>query len=420
MNPDFLREIQRCPALDPALRDQFPMTKVLSHGKPFAYLNNAATTLKPEAVLDAMEHYYREYATSVHRGVDQVAHRATTAFEATRQKLASFVGSPHPDTIVFTRGTTDALNLVCQGYAEDRVGEGDEIVVTPNEHHANYVPWQQLCLRKGAKLVLAPLNKNGELTPEALESVMSERTRIVACTHITNVMGAYNDMARLAAVAHHYGAKLVADGAQGIAHERPEVEAWDIDFYAFSGHKIYGPTGVGALYGRRELLAEMRPVLYGGEMIDHVSTYESSFRDPPYRFEAGTPAVAEVIGLGAALDYINELGYCGMQKRVLQLTQQAIDGLMAQENVRVYNPENAFSGVVAFNIRGVHPHDASSVYDREGISLRAGHHCSQPTMNWLRVNATLRASFAFYNTESEVDRLVETSRKAGDFLDALF
>lgn len=420
MNPDFLYAIRTCPALDPAVRDDFPMTGIQSHGKPFAYLNNAATTLKPLPVLEAMDRYYREYGSPIHRGADRIAHKATTAFESVRRTVARFLGTPHPEAVVFTGGTTAGLNLVCLSYGELVVGAGDEVVVTPNEHHANYVPWQQLCRRKNAKLVLAPLDANGCLQPEALESVMTERTRIVACSHITNVMGAAMDLRALAAVVHRHGAVIVVDGAQGVVHERPDVVGWDIDFYAFSGHKLYGPTGVGVLYGRPALLEKMPPVVMGGEMIDIVDVYETSFREPPWRFEAGTLPVAEVIGLGAAIDYVLELGYCGMQKKVLGLTERAVRGLSGLENVHVYNPETAFSGVLSFNIRGVHPHDASSVYDREGIALRAGHHCSQPTMRWLGVGATLRASFAIYNDDSEVDRLIEASKKAGDFLDVLF
>lgn len=420
MRKEFLEEIRGCPGLDPGVRDDFPMTKVKSHGKPFVYMNNAATALKPYAVLNAMDQYYREFGSSVFRGVDTIAHKATTAFESTRHKVAEFVGASRPEEIVFTGGTTAALNLLAMSYGPLVVREGDEIVVSPTEHHANYVTWQQLALRQGAKLVLATPDENGVVTVDRLEAVMNERTRLVCLSHISNVMGAENDLEQLATVIHRFGAVFIVDGAQGIVHERPHVAANGVDFYAFSSHKLYGPTGIGVLYGRYELLEKMPPVLFGGEMIDYVDTYTSDFREPPYRFEGGTPPIAEVIGLGAAIEYINSLGYCGIQKKVMDLTRQAVAGLSELENVKIFNPNNYFSGIVSFNIKGVHPHDAASVYDREGISLRAGHHCSQPTMRWLKQNATLRASIAFYNTEDEVSRFIEATKKAGDFLDVFF
>ncbi len=420
MRKDFLEEIRSCPGLDPAVRDDFPMTKLKSHGKDFAYLNNAATALKPYEVIHAMDQYYSEYGSSVFRGVDTVAHKATTAFEAVRHKVAEFIGASKPEEIIFTAGTTASLNLVAMSYGQSNVKEGDEIVVSPTEHHANYVSWQQLALRQKAKLVIVEPDENGVVRPEELETVMSERTRMVCLSHITNVMGAENDLEKLGEVVHRYNAVFVVDGAQGIVHERPQVVAWGIDFYAFSAHKLYGPTGAGVLYGRYDLLEAMPPVIFGGEMIDYVDTHQSIFREPPYRFEAGTPAIAEVIGLGAAIEYMNSLGYCGIQKKVMELTKMAVDGLSELENVKIFNPNNYFSGIVSFNIKGVHPHDAASVYDREGISLRAGHHCSQPTMRWLKQNATLRASMAFYNTPEEIERLIETTKKAGDFLDVLF
>lgn len=420
MKQNRLDEIMGCPDLDPSVRDDFPMTAVESHGKPFAYLNNAATSLKPQLVIDAMNDYYSEYGSSVFRGVDSVAHRATTAFEASRAKVADFIGAKRVEEIVFTAGTTAALNMIALSHGPLQVQAGDEIVVSPTEHHANYVSWQQLALRQGAKLVLVTPDDNGVVTVEALEAVMSERTRMVCLAHMTNVMGAENDLKALADFIHQYDATFVVDGAQGIVHEKADVANWGVDFYAFSAHKLYGPTGLGVLYGRYELLDRMPAVFFGGEMIDSVDTYESTFRDPPFRFEGGTPAIAEVIGLGAAIDYVNNLGYCGMQKKVIELTRQAIKGLSQFGNVMIFNPNNVSSGIVSFNIKGVHPHDAASVYDREGISIRAGHHCSQPTMNWLKQNATLRASFAFYNTAEEVERFIEVTRKAGDFLDVFF
>ncbi|MDD2214242.1 MAG: SufS family cysteine desulfurase [Oscillospiraceae bacterium] len=420
MNEDKLKEILTCKSIDPAVRNDFPMLAVKSHGQPFAYLNNAATSLKPRPVLEAMSRYYQEYGSSVFRGVDSIAYKATQAFEATRYKVKDFIGAKQPESIVFTSGATAGLNLVCQSFAAPLLQPGDELVVGATEHHANYVPWQQLCKQKRARLVLAPNNERGEVTPELLASVMTDKTRLVAVCHMSNVMGAVNDLKALAEIAHRHGAYLVADGAQGIVHERPDVAGWDVDFYAFSAHKIYGPTGVGVLYGKYDLLESMPPMIYGGEMIDVVDVADTTFRDPPYRFEGGTPPIAEVIGLGAALDYINSLGYCCMQQKTLQLCKRVVRGLQQNPNVEIYNPDNYFSGIVSFNVKGVHPHDAASIYDREGIQVRAGHHCAQPAMRWLHQSATLRASFAFYNNEEEADRLVTATKKAGDFLDVFF
>lgn len=396
------------------------MLSVQENGQPMVYFNNAATALTPQCVVDSMAEYYREYGVNIARGVDAIGYRATHTFEAARIKVADFLGARKPESIVFTRGTTASLNLVCSSFGEQVVGSGDEIVVSGGEHHANYVPWQQLARRRGAKLVLAELDENGVVTPAALRSVMTERTRIVALFHISNVMGAVNDVKALAAAAHENGAYFVCDGAQGIVHDQIDVADADVDFYAFSGHKLFGPTGVGVLYGRHKLLKQMPPVEFGGEMISQVDVYDTTFADPPHRFEAGTMPIAAVIGLGKAIDFVRRVGYCPMQRRVQHLTRMAMDGLLAMPNVTVYNPNNTTSGVISYNIDGVHPHDAAGIYDREGVSLRAGQHCSQPMMRCLRQHATLRASLAFYNTEEEVQRFLEVTGKAGDFLDILF
>lgn len=409
-----------CLARSESIRNEFPMLSVQENGRPLVYFNNASTSLKPRCVLDAMTEYYSSYGVNIARGVDSIGYRATHTFEATRMKVATFIGASRPESVVFTRGTTASLNLVASSFGEMIVNEGDEIVVSGAEHHANYIPWQQLAKRKGAQLVLAPLNEDGAVTEEGLRGVLSERTKIVAMFHISNVMGAIHDLKPLISAAHEVGAYFVADGAQGIVHEPIDVSDLDVDFYAFSGHKLYGPTGVGVLYGKLELLKQMPPIEFGGEMIDRVDVYDTTFADPPHRFEAGTMPVAEVIGLGRAIDYVNKIGYCPMQRRVRYLTQMAIDALLEIPNVVVYNPRNAESGVIAYNVKGIHPHDAAGIYDREGISLRAGQHCSQPTMRSLKQIATLRASLAFYNAEEEVRHFIEATKKAGDFLDVLF
>lgn len=396
------------------------MLNTIVAGRPLVYFNSASTALKPRPVLEAMEGYYTEDGVNVFRGVDTVSYRATQAFEASRQKVAEFLQAPSARCIVFTRNTTASLNLVARSYGELIVQEGDEVVVTMGEHHANFIPWQQLAKRKGARLVAAPLDEDGRLTPDALASVLTERTRLVAVAHMSNVMGAHNDLRGLAEVTHRTGAKLIVDGAQGIVHEAARVQDWDLDFYAFSGHKLYGPTGVGVLYGKPELLQAMPPIDFGGEMIDEVRFEDSTFADPPHRFEAGTPMIAEVIGLGAAIDFVQQIGYSAMQERIVALTKRLRDGLQTIDGLRCYNPNNSHSGIVSFNYVDVHAHDAASVFDQAGISLRAGQHCNQPTMEWLGEAAVLRASLSFFNTEEEVDYFIEIARKAGNFLDVLF
>ena len=396
------------------------MLKIESNGHPFIYLNNAATALTPQSVLDAMNEYYEEFGVNIFRGVDTVAYRATQAYEGTRQKVADFIGAKRSEEIIFTRGTTSAINLVASSYGPTVCREGSEIIVTETEHHANYVPWQQLAKRCGGKLVVAPVNEQGQLTPETLAELISEQTVIVAFAHISNVLGAMNDVEALTAIAHAHDAVVVVDGAQGVVHDRVRVKDWGVDYYAFSGHKLFGPTGIGVLYGRFDLLEAMPPIEFGGEMIDRVDIFDSTWRLPPWRFETGTMPIAEAIGLGAAIDFVNDWGYCGMQKRVSKLGQRMMEGLQRIPGITIHNPENAYSGIVSFNVDGVHPHDASSIYDREGISLRAGHHCSQPTMRTLGQIATLRASAAFYNSVEEIDRFLTVTETTGDWLDVLF
>jgi cysteine desulfurase/selenocysteine lyase len=403
-----------------AIRNEFPMLSVVENGHPMVYFNNAATAMTPKSVINAMTEYYEEYGVNIARGVDAIGYRATHLFEATRVKVADFLGAERSDSVVFTRGTTAALNLVCSSFGNLVVEAGDEIIVSGGEHHANYIPWQQLAKNKGAQLVLAELDEDGKVTPEALQKAMTPKTKLVALFHISNVMGAVHDVKALAKVAHDGGAYFVCDGAQGIVHDQINVVETDVDFYAFSGHKLFGPTGVGVLYGKYDLLKRMPPIEFGGEMISLVDVYDTTFADPPHRFEAGTMPIAEVIGLGKAIDYVNRYGYCAMQRRVEYLTSIAVEKLQAQPNVTIYNPHNYASGIICFNIEGIHPHDAAGIYDREGISLRAGHHCSQPMMRELKQFATLRASLAFYNTEEEVERFVEATEMAGDFLDILF
>lgn len=402
------------------IRQDFPMLQQEMNGHPLIYLNNSSTSLKPVQVLEAMAKYYEEYGVNVARGVDHIGYEATRHFECVRQKVAHFLQASSAEEIIFTRNTTEALNLVCYSYGEHKLEAGDEIIVSATEHHANYVPWQQLAKRKGCRLVLVEPDSDGVVTPERLAQVMSKRTKIVALFHMSNVLGARNDVQALAQVVHQEDAVFVVDGAQGVIHEAPLVMDWDVDFYAFSAHKILGPTGIGILYGKKAILETMPPVQFGGEMIDVVDTFDSTFAEVPQRFEAGTMPIAEVIGLGRAIDYIEEIGYDYISQRIAMLGKRLVDGLALQENIEIYNPNNWSSGMMCFNVKGIHPHDVAGVYDREGISIRAGHHCNQPTMSFLNVQSTLRVSASFYNTIEEVDRFLEVSKKAGDFLDVLF
>ncbi len=402
------------------IRKDFPMTEAEENGHPLIYFNNGATSLKPECVLKVMDDYYRHYGVNVARGVDAIGYKATHAFEEVREQTARFIGAKKASEIVYVRNTTEALNLVAYSYGNQVLKEGDEIVVSAAEHHANYVPWQELAKRKKARLVVAEPDENGVVTPEILENYLSDKTKIVALFHISNVLGASNDLKALAERTHEAGAVFVADGAQGIVHERPDVTDWDLDFYAFSAHKLLGPTGIGVLWGKKELLDQMPPWQFGGEMIDQVDIYDTTYAEVPQRFEAGTMPIAEVLGMGAALDYVDSVGYDFIRRQNEILGKRMVEGLQAIGNNTVYNPNNYANGVIAYNIDGVHPHDAAGVYDREGISLRAGHHCNQPTMRFLDVQSTLRASVSFYNTTEEVEKFLEVSKKAGDFLDVLF
>lgn len=388
----------------------------------WAYLNSAAQTLAPAPVLAAMQDYYIKSGANVHRGVDTLGYLATQMFEDARQQVARLLGAKDAASIVFTRGATAALNLACFSYGGANVHEGDEIVTSIAEHHANFVPWQQLALQKKAVLKFAPLEADGSISVQGLKSVLSPRTKIVALHHISNVMGSCNDLKALAAAAHEVGAVFVADGAQGASHQQVDVVGWDVDFYAIAGHKLLGPTGVGALYAKPELLKDMPPIEFGGEMIHTVGLYETTFEDAPYRFEAGTPMIAQAIGLGAAIRYFyDHVGYTAVHQRVGNLRRYALDRLQSEvPGIHIYNPHNDDSGLITFNIEGVHAHDVASVLDKAGVCVRAGHHCAQPILSWLNTGATVRASLYYYNNQQDVDRLTEALKKAGDFIDVLF
>jgi cysteine desulfurase/selenocysteine lyase len=402
--------------MDPmSLKLEFPILHQEINGHPLIYLDNAATTQKPRSVIEAVKRYYEWDNANVHRGVHTLGSRATDAYEGAREKVAKFLHAASSREIIFTRGTTTALNLVASGYARQKLQEGDEIVITPMEHHSNLIPWQQAAKATGATLKYIPLQPDGTITLEDVESTITDRTRIVAITYVSNVLGTINPIAKIAQIAHRKGAIIVVDGAQSTPHLKVDVQALDVDFYAFSGHKMCGPTGIGALYGKAKLLEDMEPIEFGGEMIDFVELHDSTWKELPWKFEGGTPMIAGAVGLGAAIDFLEQVGLENIDQHERKLTRYAMDSLSAIEGLTIYGPREERAGLVTFNLGDVHPHDVATVLDTEGIAIRAGHHCCQPLMRWLQVSATARASFYLYNNEQDVDRLVEALVKTKEF-----
>jgi len=402
-------------ALDPlALKEEFPILHQEVNGHPLVYLDNAATSQKPRAVLDAMRRYYERDNANVHRGVHTLGARATEAYEGARERVARFLNA-EPNEIVFTRGTTSAINLAAHGYARKHLREGDEIVITPMEHHSNLIPWQEAARKTGAVLKYIPLQPDGTIRLEDVERTVTERTRIVAVTAASNVLGTVNPVDRIAEIAHRRGAVILVDGAQSTPHMKVDVRAWDVDFYAFSGHKMCGPTGIGVLYGKASLLDAMDPLDFGGEMIEVVELYESTWKEIPWKFEGGTPNIAGAVGLAAAIEFLEQVGLDNIAAHERKLAAYALERLTAIEGIAVYGPRHDRVGLVTFNLGDIHPHDVATVLDSEGIAIRAGHHCCQPLMRWLNVTATARASFYLYNTESDIDRLAEALVKTKEF-----
>jgi len=393
--------------ISPDIRKLFPILHQEVNGHPLVYLDSAATSQKPIQVIEAMKHYYEFDNSNVHRGVHTLGSRATDAYEGAREKVANFIGAASAEQIVFTRGTTTAINLVALGYAMQVCKPGDEIVITPMEHHSNLIPWQQVAKRTGATLKYIPLQPDGNIALADVEATVTANTKIVSCTYVSNVLGVRNPVKEIAKIAHKHGAKLVVDGAQSTPHLKVDVKDIDCDFYALSGHKMCGPTGIGALYGKPELLAEMEPIEFGGEMIDFVELQDSTFKDAPWRFEGGTPIIAGAVGLGAAIDFLQEVGLDNIEAHEHKLTDYAIERLSTIDGITIYGPKKDRAGLVTFNLDDVHPHDVATVLDSKGIAVRAGHHCCQPLMKWLKASSTARASFYLYNTEEEIDRLVE-------------
>lgn len=391
------------------IRADFPILDQEINEKPLAYLDNAATSQKPKQVIEALTHYYEFDNANVHRGVHTLAARATDAYESARVKVAKFIHAREVAEIIFTRGTTSAINLVVDSYAEANIEAGDEIVISYLEHHSNLIPWQQLAKRKGAVLKYIELEEDGTISVEQAKKTIGEKTKIVALAHVSNVLGTITPIREIAAIAHKFGAVILVDGAQAVPHMEVNVVDLDADFYAFSGHKMMAPTGIGALYGKRELLDTMEPTEFGGEMIDFVELYDSTWKELPWKFEAGTPIIGGAIALGAAIDYLAEVGLANIHAHEQELVGYAIEEMSKIEGITIYGPKDASKrcGLVTFNLEGAHPHDIATILDEDGIAIRAGHHCAQPLMKWLDVSSTARASFYIYNTKEEIDALID-------------
>lgn len=401
------------------IRQQFPILHQEVNGNPLVYLDSAATSQKPLAVIEALEKYYKGYNSNVHRGVHTLGTRATDGYEGARDKVKNFINAAHREEIVFTRGTTTALNLVAGSYARANLKEGDEIVITYMEHHSNIIPWQQAAKATGATLKYIPLTEDGSLSLADVEATITENTKIVSIMQVSNVLGTINPIKEIAEIAHRNGAIMVVDGAQSTPHMKVDVQDLDCDFFALSGHKMGAPTGIGALYGKKHLLENMEPIEFGGEMIDFVGLQESTWKELPWKFEGGTPIIAGAIGLGAAIDFLEQVGMDNILAHEHKLAEYAMNRMSEIEGITIYGPQKR-AGLVTFNIDDVHPHDVATVLDAEGIAVRAGHHCAQPLMKYLNVSSTARASFYLYNTEEEIDKLVASLVKTKEYFSNVF
>ena len=391
------------------IRREFPTLEQSVNGRPLVYLDNAATSQKPRVVLDALRAYYENDNSNVHRGIHELSRRATVAYEESRAKVAGWVGAAEPSEIIWTRGTTEAINLVSTAWGLDNVGEGDEILISVLEHHSNIIPWQLLARRTGAVIKYIELDEQGRWILDELPRLLTDRTKVVAISHVSNALGTVNPVKRVAAAAHEVGALVLVDGAQGAVHMKVDVQELGVDCYAFSGHKMCGPTGIGALWARRDLLGSMEPYQGGGEMIHFVGRDESSWATVPHKFEAGTPNIAGAIGMGAAIDFLSGVGMDAIAKHEHELLEYALERMNAVDGIRIYGPQSPdeHSALISFTLGDAHPHDISTILDSEGIAVRAGHHCAQLAMQHFGISATARASIYLYNTESDIDRLIE-------------
>ena len=390
------------------IRADFPVLQQTVNGKPLVYLDNSASSQVPQVVIDRGSIYLEQEHSNIHRGVHYLSQKATTAYEGAREKVKRFINARDVRECIFVRGATEGINLVMHGYGRKFIGAGDEIIISAMEHHANIVPWQMLCEEKGARLRVIPMNDAGELLLDEYDGLLNERTKLVAVLHVSNALGTINPVKEMIAQAHKYGVPVLIDGAQAAPHMPVDVQDLDCDFYAFSGHKMYAPTGSGIVYGKLELLEKMNPFQGGGDMIKTVTFEKTTYADPPNRFEAGTPAIASQIGLGAAIDYLNSIGRERAAAYEAELLRYATERVSAIEGVRIIGTAKNKASVLSFVIDDIHPHDIGTILDQEGIAVRAGHHCAQPVMQRFNVPATARASFSFYNTREEIDVLART------------
>jgi len=394
-----------------AIRRDFPILATRKENKDLIYLDNAASTQKPQCVIDAVGDFYAHSNANIHRGVHYLAEKATDLYESGRKTVAEFINAPSVDEVVFVRGTTEGMNLLASTIGQARIGEGDEILISTMEHHANIVPWQLLCERTGAVLKVVPISAEGVLDLEAYQSLLSEKTKLVSIVHVSNSLGTVNPVKELARLAHEVGAWVIFDGAQAVGHFPVDVQDLGCDFYVFSGHKLFGPTGIGVVYGKYELLSQLPPYQGGGDMISKVSFEGTTYKDPPGRFEAGTPNIAGVIGMAAGIRYLQGLDREAMHQYEVELLAYATEQLQAVDGVTIYGKAPEKASVISFTLEGVHPHDMGTVLDASGVAIRAGHHCTQPLMAFLGVPATARASMAFYNTREEIDVFVAALNK---------
>ena len=389
------------------IRNQFPVLQQEVNGKPLVYLDNGASSQMPKQVIDRLNNYHSNEHANVHRGIHSLSQKATDAFEATREKVKSFINAGSQEEVIFTTGTTDSINLVAQSYGRTYLKEGDEIIVSQMEHHANIVPWQMVAEQTGAVLKVIPMDEDGNLMMDAFHALLSEKTAIVALIHVSNALGTINPVEEIIEAAHAKNAVVLIDGAQSVPHTNVDVQALDADFYTFSAHKMCGPTGFGILYGKKDLLNKMPPYRGGGDMIDKVTFEKTTYNDLPHKFEAGTPPIAAGIGLGTAIDFLNEIGMENIARREAELLEYATKKLSAIEGLRFVGQAKEKASVISFLLDGIHPTDAGTIMDKEGIAVRTGHHCAQPVMDYYNIPGTLRASISFYNNEDDIDRLAE-------------
>jgi cysteine desulfurase/selenocysteine lyase len=393
------------------IRADFPILSQKVNGKPLVYFDNGATSQKPQVVIDAISKYYQEINANIHRGVHTLSQLATDAYEISRGKLQNHINAKFAHEVLFTSGTTHGINLVANGFASI-LKPGDEVLVSALEHHSNIVPWQMLCEKTGATLRVIPMNEDGELIMSEYDKLLSDKTKIVTVNHISNALGTVNPIKYMIDKAHEVGAAILIDGAQAVPHLKPDVQELDCDFYAFSGHKMCGPTGTGILYGKEAWLNKLPPYQGGGEMIKEVTFEKTTYAELPHKFEAGTPNIAGGIVLGTAVDYMNEVGFDNIQQQELELLEYGTQRLLEIEGLKIFGTSAAKTSVISFNIEGIHPYDIGTIIDKLGIAVRTGHHCAQPIMNFFKIPGTIRASFAFYNTKEEIDSMVEAIKKA--------